>query len=89
MIPAAAGFVKGRKPEKIPFPALIFAPGQSIIKWTNTARPKAQERKTGVLTMEQRITDFFEMLRTKRVGLVGFGVTNNGIAKMLDRKSVV
>lgn len=38
--------------------------------------------------MEQRITDFFEMLRTKRVGLVGFGVTNNGIAKMLAQKGV-
>lgn len=38
--------------------------------------------------MEQRITDFFEMLKTKRVALVGFGVTNNGIAKMLAAKGV-
>ena len=38
--------------------------------------------------MEQRIPNFFQMLRTKRVGLVGFGVTNNGIAKMLAQKEV-
>ena len=38
--------------------------------------------------MEQRVTDFFEMLRTKRVGLVGFGVTNNGIARMLAGKGI-
>lgn len=38
--------------------------------------------------MEQRITDFFEMLKSKRVALVGFGVTNNGIAKMLAAKGV-
>ena len=38
--------------------------------------------------MEQRVTDFFEMLRTKRVGLVGFGVTNNGIARMLAAKGI-
>ncbi len=38
--------------------------------------------------MEQRVTDFFEMLRTKKVGLVGFGVTNNGIAKLLAQKGI-
>ena len=38
--------------------------------------------------MEQRVTDFFEMLRTRKVGLVGFGVTNNGIARMLAAKGI-
>lgn len=38
--------------------------------------------------MEQRVTDFFEMLKTKKVGLVGFGVTNNGIAKLLAGKGI-
>ncbi len=38
--------------------------------------------------MEQRIPNFFKMLATKKVGLVGFGVTNNGIAKMLAAKGV-
>ena len=38
--------------------------------------------------MEQRVTDFFKMLRTQKVGLVGFGVTNNGIAKMLAQKGI-
>ena len=38
--------------------------------------------------MEQRVTDFFKMLRTQKVGLVGLGVTNNGIAKMLAQKGI-
>lgn len=38
--------------------------------------------------MEQRITDFFEKLKKKKVALVGFGVTNNGIAKMLAGKGI-
>ena len=33
--------------------------------------------------MEQRIPNFFQLLGSKKVGMVGLGVTNNGIAKML------
>ena len=84
--------------EKIPAWALLFLLGQSIIKMYAEALPPPGSRcpknsvillgKTGVLRMEQRVTDFFEMLRTRKVGLVGFGVTNNGIAKMLAAKGI-
>ena len=84
--------------EKIPAWALLFLLGQSIIKMYAEALPPPGSRclensvillgKTGVLRMEQRVTDFFEMLRTRKVGLVGFGVTNNGIARMLAAKGI-
>jgi UDP-N-acetylmuramoylalanine--D-glutamate ligase len=38
--------------------------------------------------MERRVEDFFEKLRARKVALVGFGVTNNGIAKLLASKGV-
>ena len=38
--------------------------------------------------MEDRIKDFFELLKTRRVALVGFGVTNNGIARLLASKGI-
>ena len=38
--------------------------------------------------MEERVTRFFDFLRTKRVALVGCGVTNNGIAKLLAARGV-
>ncbi len=38
--------------------------------------------------MEQRIPNFFQLLGSKKVGMVGLGVTNNGIAKMLAAKGI-
>ena len=38
--------------------------------------------------MEQRVPNFFQLLGSKKVGMVGLGVTNNGIAKMLAAKGI-
>lgn len=38
--------------------------------------------------MEQRIPNFFQLLGSKKVGMVGLGVTNNGIARMLAAKGI-
>lgn len=38
--------------------------------------------------MEQRVPNFFQLLGSKKVGMVGLGVTNNGIARMLAAKGI-